>query len=247
MTVRTLTADRSAPTDGPTSDEFRADVGVPRAHPGMIHSAHPGMIHILIADDHPVVRDGLAGVIEEQDDMTVVGQAGTGPQAYSLHRQHRPDVTLMDLRMPEMGGVETIAAIRRQSPAARAIILTTYDGDEDIFRGLQAGAKAYLLKDVDRQVLLETIRAVHAGQTPVSSEVGAKLAGRLGYEPLSARELEVLRLLVRGLSNQEISGTLFIAESTVKFHVNHILSKLNAGDRTQAVITALKRGLASLQ
>ena len=205
------------------------------------------MIRILIADDHPVLRDGLAGVIEEQSDMAVVGQAGTGPEALALYREHRPDVTLMDLRMPGMSGVETITAIRRQFPAARALILTTYDTDEDIYRGLQAGAKAYLLKDVGRQVLLETIRAVHAGQTPVSSEVGAKLAGRLGYEQLSDRELEVLRLMVRGLCNQEIAGALFIAESTVKFHVNHILSKLNAGDRTQAVITALKRGLASLQ
>ena len=205
------------------------------------------MIRILIADDHPVVRDGLAGVIEEQDDMAVVGQAGTGPEALALYREHCPDVTLMDLRMPGMSGVETITAIRRQFPAARAIILTTYDTDEDIYRGLQAGAKAYLLKDIGRQVLLETIRAVHAGQTPVSSEVGAKLAGRLGYEQLSDREMEVLRLMVRGLCNQEIAGALFIAESTVKFHVNHILSKLNAGDRTQAVITALKRGLASLQ
>jgi two-component system NarL family response regulator len=205
------------------------------------------MIRLLIADDHPVVRDGLAGVIEEQDDMVVVGQAGTGPEALALYGEHRPDVTLMDLRMPGMNGVETILAIRQRFPAARAIILTTYDTDEDIYRGLQAGAKAYLLKDVSHHVLLETIRAVHAGQTPVSSEVGAKLAGRVGYEQLSDRELDVLRLLVKGLSNQEIAGRLFITESTVKFHVNHILSKLNAGDRTQAVITALKRGLASLE
>ena len=205
------------------------------------------IIRLLIADDHPVVRDGLAGVIEEQDDMVVVGQAGTGPEALALFQEHRPDVTLMDLRMPGMNGVETILAIRQQFPAARTIILTTYDTDEDIYRGLQAGAKAYLLKDVSRQILLETIRAVHAGQTPVSSEVGAKLAGRVSYEQLSDRELEVLRLLVKGLNNQEIAGMLFIAESTVKFHVNHILSKLNVGDRTQAVITALKRGLASLE
>lgn len=210
------------------------------------------MIRLLIADDHPVVRDGLAGVIEEQDDMVVVGEAGTGLEALALYGEHRPDVTLMDLRMPGsdglgMNGVETILAIRHQFPAARTIILTTYDTDEEIYRGLQAGAKSYLLKDVSRQILLETIRAVHAGQTPVSSEVGAKLASRVSYEPLSEREMEVLRLLVKGLSNQEIAGALFIAESTVKFHVNHILSKLNAADRTQAVITALKRGLASLQ
>ncbi len=205
------------------------------------------MIRLLIADDHPVVRDGLAGVIEEQDDMVVVGQASTGPEALALYGEHRPDVTLMDIRMPGMNGVETILAIRQQFPGARTIILTTYDTDEGIYRGLQAGAKAYLLKDVSHQILLETIRAVHAGQTPVSSEVGAKLAGRVGYEQLSDREMGVLRLLVKGLSNQEIGGRLFISASTVKFHVNHILRKLNAGDRTQAVITALKRGLASLE
>jgi len=201
----------------------------------------------MIADDHPVVRDGLVGVIEEQDDMTVVGQATTGPEALTLFRKNRPDVTLMDLRMPGMNGVETISAIRQEAPSARAIILTTYDTDEDIYRGLQAGAKAYLLKDVGRQVLLETIRAVHAGQAPVSTEVGAKLAGRIGYEELSNREHEVLRLLVKGMNNQEIAGALFISESTVKFHLHHILSKLNVADRTQAVIVALKRGLASLE
>jgi len=201
----------------------------------------------MIADDHPVVRDGLAGVIDEQDDMAVVGQAATGPEALTLFRENRPDVTLMDLRMPGMNGAETIGAIRQECPSARAIILTTYDTDEDIYRGLQAGAKAYLLKDVGRQVLLETIRAVHAGQTPVSTEVGAKLADRIGYEELSNREHEVLRLLVKGMNNQEIAGALFISESTVKFHLNHILSKLNVADRTQAVIVALKRGLASLE
>jgi DNA-binding NarL/FixJ family response regulator len=210
-------------------------------------SADSNRIRILIADDHPIVRDGLAGVTEEQNDMVVVGQAGTGLEALALYREHRPDVTLMDLRMPETSGVETILSIRREFPAARVIILTTYDGDEDIFRGLQAGAKAYLLKDVSRHVLLETIRAVHAGQTPVSAEVGAKLADRITYEPMSGRELEVLRLMVKGLSNQEIAEALFITESTVKFHITHILSKLNAGDRTQAVIIALRRGLASLQ
>jgi two-component system NarL family response regulator len=212
------------------------------------HSPDPGgsQIRILIADDHPVVRDGLAGVIEEQDDMVVAGQAGNGPEALAFYRENRPDVALIDLRMPGMGGVETIAAIRREFPMARAIILTTYDMDEDIFRSLEAGARAYLLKDVSRQVLLETIRAVHAGQKPVSSDVGAKLAGRIDYEQLSDREMEVLRLLVKGMSNQQIGASLFIAETTVKFHVNHILGKLNADDRTQAVIVALKRGLASL-
>ncbi len=209
--------------------------------------AEGSKIRLLIVDDHPVVRDGLAGVIDEQDDMVVVGQAATGLEALACYREHRPEVTLMDLRMPGMSGAETIVAIRGEFPAARTIILTTYDTDEDIFRGLQAGAKAYLLKDVGREVLLANIRAVHAGKTPVSSEVGAKLAARTGYEQLSERELEVLRLLVKGMRNQEIAGALFISESTVKFHVTHILSKLNAEDRTQAVITALKRGIASLQ
>lgn len=209
-------------------------------------AAEGNSIRVLIADDHPVVRDGLAGVIEEQDDMAVVGQASTGMDALTLYREHHPDVTLMDLRMPGMNGIETILAIRRQSPAARAIILSTYDTDEDIYRSLEAGAKAYLLKDVGREVLLATIRVVHAGQSPVSSEVGAKMAGRVGYRELSERELDVLRLMVKGLNNQQIAGSLFIAESTVKFHVNHILSKLNVVDRTQAVIVALKRGLASL-
>jgi two-component system NarL family response regulator len=209
-------------------------------------------IRVLITDDHPVMRDGLAAVIEEQNDMAVIGLAASGPEALTLHQQQRPDVTLMDLRMPGsdglgMNGIQTVQAIRQHSPAARAIILSTYDTDEDIYRSLEAGAKAYLLKDIGRQVLLETIRAVHAGQSPISSTVGAKLAGRIAYEQLSEREMDVLRLLVKGMSNQEIAGTLFIAESTVKFHVNHILSKLNATDRTQAVITALKRGLASLE
>ena len=210
------------------------------------------MISILIADDHPIVRDGLASVLEEQDGMTVIGQAATSLEAVTLYRQHRPDVTLMDLRMPGpdgqgMSGIEAIEMIRREFPAARVVVLSTFAADEDIFRSLQVGARAYLLKDVGRQGLLETVRAVHAGKTPVSSEVGAKLAGRVGLETLSDREMEVLRLLVRGLSNQQIAGALFISGSTVKFHVTHILSKLNAADRTQAVIIALKRGLISLQ
>ncbi len=205
------------------------------------------MIRVLIADNHPIVRDGLVGVIEEQADMAVIGQAATGAEALTLYRRHRPDITLMDLRMPQMNGAEAIAAIRRDAPAARAIILTTYDTDEDIFQGLQAGAKAYLLKDVGREVLLETVRAVHQGQTPVSPEVGAKLAGRIVYGRLSEREEAVLHLMVRGMSNREIAISLFITESTVKFHVTHVLGKLNAEDRTQAVVTALKRGLASLQ
>ena len=204
-------------------------------------------IRIMIADDHPIVRDGLAGVIEEQADMALVGQASTGHEALALYCQLRPDVTLMDLRMPGLSGVETIFAIRRQVPAARVIILSTFDAEEDIYRSLQAGAKAYLLKDVGRRILLEVIRAVHSGQSPVSPDVGAKLAGRIGYEQLSDRELEVLQLMAKGMSNQEIARALFIVESTVKFHVNHVLSKLNAGDRTQAVITALKRGLARLE
>ncbi len=207
---------------------------------------HNTPIRIVIADDHPIVRDGLVGIVQEQPDIKVVGQASNGTEALLLYREHHPDVILLDLRMPGMTGVESIIAIRQEFPEARAIILSTYDADEDIYRGFQAGAKAYLLKDVGRDVMLETIRAVHVGKTPVSSEVGAKLAGRISYEQLSEREMQVLQLMAKGMSNLEIAGTLFIAESTVKFHVNHILSKLNVGDRTQAVIVALKRGLASL-
>lgn len=203
-------------------------------------------IRVLIADDHPVVRTGLALMLKYEPDMEAVAEASNGREAVELFRLHQPDVTLMDLRMPQMEGVEAIATIRAEFPAARIILLTTYDGDEDIYRGLRAGAKGYLLKDASCDELLEAIRVVHAGRSRIPPEVGAKLAERMSNPELSDREQEVVRLMATGKSNQEIGTALGITEGTVKFHVNNILSKLQVNDRTQAVIKALKRGIASL-
>jgi len=203
-------------------------------------------IRILIADDHPVVREGLAAMIKRRTDMTVVAEANHGQEAVALFHQHQPDVVLMDLRMPEMDGVEAILTIWEQTPEARVIVLTTYDTDEDIYRALRAGAKASLLKDTLREELLDTIRAVSAGRTRVPSDVAAKLVEWVSSETLTAREVDVLRLIVAGHSNREIATLLYISEGTVKTHVNHILMKLGVSDRTQAVTTALRRGLVSL-
>jgi DNA-binding NarL/FixJ family response regulator len=206
----------------------------------------PVNIRVLIADDHPLVRTGLALMLKYEPGMETVGEACNGREAIALYARHKPDVTLMDLRMPEIDGVAAIIAIRAEFPNARIILLTTYDGDEDIFRGLRAGAKAYLLKDAPCEELLDTIRIVHAGQKRITMEVGAKLAERMENPVLTEREREVVRLMATGLSNQEIGAALFITEGTVKFHVNHILHKFDVTDRTQAVIVALKRGIASL-
>src|SRR5262245_35585703 len=204
-------------------------------------------IHILVADDHPIVRQGLITLIEDWADMKVVGEASNGREAVNLFCQYRPDVTLLDLRMPEMDGIEALIAIREHCADARIILLTTYDSDEDIYHGLRAGAQAYLLKDTSREELIEAIRAVHAGQTRIPPPVAAKLARRRSGQELSQRELEVLRLLVAGKSNKEIEAELFISPSTVKTHIMHILEKLGVNDRTQAVTTALKRGLVRLE
>lgn len=204
-------------------------------------------IRILIADDHPVVRQGLVAMIELKSDMTIVAEASNGREAVDLFRQHHPDVTLIDLRMPEMDGVEAIAMIRAADRQARIIVLTTYDTDEDIYRGLGAGAMAYVLKGTSSDELLDTIRAVHAGQTCIPSDIAAKLATRMTTPELTAREMEVLRLIVAGKSNRAISITLNISEGTVRAHVNNILSKLDANDRTQAATLALKRGLVRLK
>ena len=203
-------------------------------------------IRCLVADDHAIVREGVAATIELYDEMRVVARAANGREAVALFREHRPDVTLMDLNMPEIGGVEAITAIRDEFPDARIIILTTYDGDEDIFRGLRAGAKAYLLKEGSVEQLVETIRAVHRGQVRIPQEVAAKLAQRMTSPELTPREMEVLRLIVAGNSNAEIGAALFITEATVKAHVNSILGKLDVSDRTQAVTTAIRRGLLRL-
>lgn len=203
-------------------------------------------IRVLIVDDHAVVRQGLATIINRDPEMTVIAQAEDGQQAINLFREYQPDVTLMDLRMPKMGGVEAIMAICAEFKQARIALLTTYDGDEDIYRGLQAGAQGYLLKDSKLGELLNAIRAIHNGQKYIPPEVGAKLLQRMSNPELSERELEVLRLMAQGRGNQEIGTALSIGESTVKSHVNRILSKLGVSDRTQAVITAVKRGIVSL-
>lgn len=204
-------------------------------------------IRILIADDHFVVRMGLAALINTQPDMTVVAEATDGQQAVKLFRQHRPDIALLDLRMPEMNGIEAIVAIRSEFPDARLIVLSSYDGDEDIYRALQAGARGYLLKNMLREGVLETIRTVHAGLRRIPEEVAARLAERMSRDPLTAREMEVLELIVRGKSNKEIAHALKITEGTVKIHVNNILNKLGVTDRTQAAIFALKHGLVHLE
>jgi two-component system, NarL family, response regulator len=203
-------------------------------------------IRVLIVDDHSLVTEGLANIINYDPEMTVVAQAGDGQQAIDRYHEHQPDVTLMDLRMPGMGGVEAITAICAEFKSARIIVLTTYDGDEDIYRGLQAGAQGYLLKDAKPNELLNAIRIVHSGQQYVSSTVASKLVKRMNNPILSERELEVLRLIAQGLSNQDIGTALNIGESTVKSHVTHILNKLEVNDRTQAVIVGVKRGLVSL-
>ncbi|MGH8562836.1 MAG: response regulator [Gammaproteobacteria bacterium] len=203
-------------------------------------------IRILIADDHLVVREGLVAILNRQNDMAVIGEAGDGREAFEQWRKLRPDITLMDLRMPEMSGVEAIEAIRREDAKALIIILTTYDSDEDVFRGMRAGAKAYLLKDTHREELLNCIRAVYAGKTVVSPGVASKLASRLREEELTPREVEILTLVGRGLSNKLIARALDITEGTVKTHVKNLLDKLDATSRTEAIAVAVRRGLINL-
>lgn len=217
-----------------------------RARPESGLARSSAAIRIMVVDDHPIVRAGLAAMLGYESTMEVVAEAAGGREAVELYRLHRPDVTLMDLRMPAMGGVATIRAIRQDYPAARIILLTTFDTDEEVFQGLRAGARAYLLKDARCEQILDAIRAVHSGARCITAEVGAKLAERAQYSELSDREVEVLALIVQGKSNREIADALYLAEGTVKFHVGHLLAKLDVGDRTQAVIAALKRGLASL-
>jgi len=203
-------------------------------------------IRILVAEDHLVARVGVSTIVNMQPDMTVVAEASNGQQAVELFRKHRPDVTLLDLRMPGMGGVEAATAIRAEFPAARMIALTTYGGDEDIRRALAAGVLAYLTKDVLHDELLKAIRAVNEGHTYLPAAVAAALAAQLPRPDLSAREVQVLELIVRGLANKQIAYTLNIAEHTVKNHVKNILSKLGVQDRTQAATAAIQRGIIHL-
>lgn len=197
----------------------------------------------MVADDHPVVCMGLSAMISTQPDMTLVAEAANGRDAIQLFRQHQPDITLMDLRMPECGGVEAIRTIRAFSQHGGFIVLTTYQGDEDIHRALMAGANAYLLKGMPHGELLQAIRSVHSGLRYLPPAVLKSLAERPPGNQLSTRELDILRLISKGLSNRQISETLGITEGTVKWHINIILSRLNVSDRTQAVVTALHRGI----
>jgi DNA-binding NarL/FixJ family response regulator len=204
-------------------------------------------IRILVVDDHAIVRKGLVALLNSVEGLSVIAEASDGEQAILAHRTHKPDVTLMDLRLPKIGGADAIARIRRENPAARIIVLTTFDGDEDIFRALQAGAKGYLLKGMDASELTEAIRAVYAGKSKIPAVVAEKLAGRMGGPALTTRELEVLKRIVAGRSNKEIAGDLHISEATVKTHINSILGKLGVSDRTQAATTALQRGIVHLE
>jgi two-component system NarL family response regulator len=203
-------------------------------------------IRILIADDHSVVREGLVSLVKRKSDMIVVGEASNGREAVDLWREHRPDVTLLDLRMPELDGVGAIKEIRELDEDARIVVLTTFDGDEDIYRAIKAGAKGYLLKDSAREALMDCIRRVHAGETCIPPSLAAKLAERVSGEALSAREIEVLQRVAAGKSNKEIGAELFISEGTVKTHVKSIFSKLDVVSRTEAVATATRRGLIQL-
>lgn len=203
-------------------------------------------IRILVVEDHHVVRQGLMALIRTVPGLAIVAEAADGNEAVRQFRQHRPDITLMDLRLPNLGGVDAITAIRGEFPGARVIVLTTFDGDEDIYRALQAGARGYLLKGMDADELIDAIRTVHAGKTRIPASVAQRLAGRMGGHELTARETDVLKQIVAGKSNKEIGAVLFISEATVKTHINSLLGKLGVTDRTQAATTALQRGIVHL-
>jgi DNA-binding NarL/FixJ family response regulator len=200
-------------------------------------------IRILIVDDHPIMRVGISALLASSKEMEVVAQAGSGEEAVKLHALHHPDITLMDLRLPGISGVDTIRCIRTQSPKARFIVLTTYEGDEDIYQAMEAGASGYLVKGMPQEMLVNAVKRVHAGGRYLPPPVSQALTSRTRDSNLSNREREVLALLANGKSNREIAGQLGITEATVKCHVSVILMRLNASDRTQAVVTALQRGL----
>ena len=205
-----------------------------------------GLIRILIVDDHALLRNGIAGLVNAEPDMKTIAEAATGVEAIKQFRQHHPDITLMDLQMPEMGGIEGIIGIRGDFPQARIIVLTTYSGDVQVVRALRAGARGFLLKARVNRELLDVIRAVHAGQKRIPPEIAAELAEHAGEQDLSPRELEVLGLVARGNANKEIAARLAITEETVKSHITKILAKLRANDRTHAVTIGLKRGVIDL-
>jgi len=209
-------------------------------------NSQPGLIRILTVDDHPILRKGIAAMVNAEADMKLVAEASGGQEAIELYRLHRPDVALMDLQMPEMNGAEAISEIQREFNDARIIVLTTYSGDAQRLKALKAGARAYILKGHVHRELLETIRAVHAGQKRIPPDIAAQLAEHATDDALSSREIDVLRLIAAGNSNKLIADQLSIGEATVKSHVANILSKLSANDRAHAVTIGLKRGMIEL-
>jgi len=204
------------------------------------------MIRVMAVDDHPIVRDGIARLIASQPDIELVAEASDGSEAVALFRDHRPDVTLMDLQMPKANGIDAIGAIRGEFPQARIIVLTTYAGDVQVMRALKAGAQGYLLKGSLRKELLETIRAVHAGQKRLTPEIAGQVAEHVTDSPLTPREISVLKLIAEGNANKEIAAQLSLSEESVKGYVSNILDKLGANDRTHAVTIGLKRGIIDL-
>jgi DNA-binding NarL/FixJ family response regulator len=203
-------------------------------------------IRVLCVDDHPLLREGISAIINSQPDMSLVGEAANGNEAIQKFREHQPDVTLMDLRLPDMSGIDALIAIRADFPEARVVMLTTFEGDVEIQRSLEAGARGYLLKSMPPKELVEGIRQVHAGKKRVPAELAAQLAEHMGEEALTEREVQVLRHIAGGNRNRDIAERLFISEETVKVHIKHIMEKLGAADRTQAVAIAVRRGIIQL-
>ncbi|QSQ26657.1 response regulator transcription factor [Pyxidicoccus parkwayensis] len=203
-------------------------------------------IRILVADDHPLLREGLSALIAGQPDMALVAEAENGEQAVRAFREHRPDITLMDVRMPMMGGIDAITAIRAEFPSARIVVLTTYTGDAQALRAIKAGASGYLLKSMLRKELVDTIRSVHAGRRRISEDVASEMAQYMADDELTSRERDVLALVAAGNANKEVAARMGVSEETVKTHMKHVLTKLSARDRTHAVVVALKRGIIDI-
>jgi len=203
-------------------------------------------IRILCVDDHPLLREGIAAIINNQPDMVLIAEASTGTEAIQKYKEHRPDVTLMDLRLPDMSGVDSLIAIRADIPEARIIMLSTFEGDVEIQRALEAGARAYMLKNMPPKELVEVIRQVHAGKKRIPTEIAAHLAEHFSDDALTDREIDVLKHIAGGNRNRDIAERLFISEETVKVHIKHIMEKLGASDRTQAVAIAVRRGIIQL-